>query len=202
MKIINLLVMLSLTVFGIEQKQEGVGWLDIFSYDDASHKPRVLIIGDSIVRQYAGKVKSDINTKYTLTRLSTSKSICSPHYMKQLSVAMTQKYKLILVNNGLHDFHSSNKQYNKCFQDTIVFLEKVNPKSKIMLITTTGVKGNKERESIVIQRNQELQKLSQIFDLYAEVQGNQYLWKDAYHFKSGGINLLSNKITKSILEAK
>lgn len=190
-KIVIFITLICISIFGIEQKQEGVGWLDIFSWDDGSHKPRILIIGDSIVRQYAFRVKNGLQDKRTVTRLSTSKSICSPYYLDQLSIAMTQPYAIILINNGLHDFSSSNETYEKCFSETIKFLKRTNPKSKIILLTTTGVHDIEKRELIVISRNKSLYKVAKEhnlsgIDLYSVVHGKDELWKDHYHFKPGG----------------
>jgi len=169
-----LIILVSISLFGIEQKQEGVGWLDVFSYNDGSKKPRVLIIGDSIVRQYANSVRNKIKSKYTLTRLSTSKSICSKNYIQHLSIAMTQEYKLILINNGLHDFGSSNLRYEECYEKSLNYIKSVNKNSKIMLLTTTGVNSIDGREKVVIERNISLRKIAfkykvSIVDLYATV---------------------------------
>ena len=146
-------VLLHNILFAVEQKQEGVGWLDIFSYDESSKKPRVLIIGDSIVRQYADTVRNGLKNKYLITRLSSSKSICSPQYIKQIDIAMTQPYEIILINNGLHDFSSTSNQYEKSYLKVINYLFESNPKSQIMLVSTTGVLGNIKRNDIVQQRN-------------------------------------------------
>lgn len=191
MRKMMLILLVSVSLFAIEQKQEGVGWLDIFSYDDSSKNKRVLIIGDSIVRQYANNVKKELKGKYTITRLSTSKSICSKHFINQLAVAMTQPYSIILINNGLHDFFATNDEYKQCYKKSIDYLLHTNPNAKVMLVTTTGVKGINEREKIVQKRNISLREISQIYklpivDLYTEVHGKNELWKDAYHFKMGG----------------
>lgn len=204
-KILLLLFSLSIALLAFEQKQEGVGWLDIFSYNENSNKPRILIIGDSIVRQYAGKLKDGIKNVATLTRFSTSKSICSPYYIDQLSIAMTQQYKIILINNGLHDFHSTNTEYEKCYSKAIEFLKTKNPEAKIILMTTTGVHKIPKREKIVIERNKTLYNLAKkyqlpVIDLYSIVHNKNYLWKDHYHFKKEGVNLLSKKVIEVILK--
>jgi len=201
-----LIILVSISLFGIEQKQEGVGWLDVFSYNDGSKKPRILIIGDSIVRQYAHLVKEKIKDKYSLTRLSTSKSICSKEFINQLSVAFTQNYDKILINNGLHDFTSSNKQYEKCYIDSLNYIIETNPNSEIMLLTTTGVNGIANREKIVIQRNISLNTLSEkyklnIIDLYSVVHGKKELWRDAYHFELGGGKSSCKQSSRSYLES-
>ncbi len=191
MKKLFIVILFTISLFAIEQKQEGVGWLDIFSYDDSSKKPRILIIGDSIVRQYTASVRNKLKTRYTFTRLSTSKSICSSEYLGRLSIAMTQPYRIILINNGLHDFTSSDNAYENSYKKTINFLIKSNPKSQIMLLTTTNVLGNKKRNNIVVKRNKILKKLSKIYnlpyiDLYSVVHLQKKLHKDAYHFTGGG----------------
>ena len=205
MKKILILLSLSISLFAVEQKQEGVGWLDVFSYNENSKKPRVLLIGDSIVRQYIDPVRSGLKNKYIITRLSTSKSICSSQYIKQLDIAMTQPYDIILINNGLHDFLSSNNKYEKCYLKVIHYLFKTNPKSKIMLISTTGVRGNKKRNDIVIQRNKSLKKISKTYhlsyiDLYSIIDGKDELFKDTYHYKIEGVDLLAKKMISSILQ--
>lgn len=189
-KLITLLLILSISLFAIEQKQEGVGWLDIFAYDENSKKPRVLLIGDSIISQYAHKIREVLSNK-SITRFSTSKSICAKYYINQLSIAMTQPYEIILINNGLHDFYSTNTQYEKCYKKTLDYSRKTNPNSTIMLVSTTPVKGIKERNDIVVQRNQSLKKLSKTFnlpyiDLYSLLKDKYELYRDAYHHTEEG----------------
>jgi len=191
MKKIIIMFVLSLSLFAIEQKQEGVGWLDIFSYDESSTKERVLLIGDSIVRQYINSVRNGIKDKYTVTRLSTSKSICSSQYINQLSIAMTQRYKIILINNGLHDFSATNEEYEECYKKSLDYIVKENLTSTIVLVNTTGVNGIKTRNDIVIQRNRSLLKLANLYkfnylNLYSIVEGQKELWSDNYHYKEGG----------------
>lgn len=185
-----MLLCLSMTLFAVEQKLEGVGWLDVFTYNEGSKQKRVLLIGDSIVRQYAESVRNGVKDKYVVTRLSTSKSICSSQYLEQLAIAMQEPYEIILINNGLHDFGATNEEYYECFKKSLNYLMRKNPTSTIVLVSTTGVNGIKSRNDIVIERNISLKKLSRLYgisfvDLYSVVNG-KLLWRDACHFNRGG----------------
>ncbi len=199
-------MLLIIQLFATEQRYEGVGWLDIFSYEDDSKHPHLLLIGDSIVKQYADGVAEELKGKMSVTRFSTSKSICSSQYLPQLSIALTQNYQLILINNGLHDFESSNDTYKQCFKKTLDYLRKKMPHSTILLVATTGVKGDLERNKIVRQRNSKLKELSEHYnmpyiDLYSLTKNKSFLWQDAYHFTKRGVRLLKNKIVFEIIKA-
>lgn len=205
-KIILFIFLITIAASAIEQKQEGVGWLDIFAYDENSKLDRILLIGDSIVNQYAERVRNQLKGHYILTRFSTSKSICSNQFLKQLDLTMDQKYAMIFINNGLHAFSSTDKEYKKCFKQTLDYLIEKNPKSEIFLVATTPVKNYLTRDSIVRSRNRILKELSKKYgigfvDLYSTVSGKS-VHMDKYHFRKRGVRLLSEKIIITILNRK
>ena len=84
-------------------------WCDEALSDDL---PRVLLIGDSITRQYQDRVRELLRGKCYVDYFSSSYAADSPLYKTLIKAFIRDsKYSVIHFNNGLHGFHIGKSAY-------------------------------------------------------------------------------------------
>src|SRR5215475_8352883 len=65
--------------------REAIEWCDVWiSHSNETNFPRVLLIGDSIVRDYYPEVEKRLEGKAYVGRLSTSRFIADPVLLKEI----------------------------------------------------------------------------------------------------------------------
>ena len=85
--------------------RESIEWCDIWiSHANETNLPRVLLIGDSIVRDYYPEVEKQLTGKAFVARLSTSRFVADPVLLKEIELVLEgTKFDVIHFNNGMHD---------------------------------------------------------------------------------------------------
>ena len=69
--------------------REAIEWCDIWiSHANETNLPRVLLIGDSIVRDYYPEVEKRLAGKAFVARLSTSRFVADPVLHKEIEVVL------------------------------------------------------------------------------------------------------------------
>src|SRR6478736_8095079 len=93
--------------------REAIEWCDIWiSHANETNLPRVLLIGDSIVRDYYPEVEKGLAGKAFVGRLATSRFVADPVLLKEIeSVLSGAKFDVILFNNGMHGWQHSELEY-------------------------------------------------------------------------------------------
>ena len=84
--------------------REAIEWCDIWiSHANETNLPRVLLIGDSITRDYYSEVEKHLDGKAYVGRLATSRFIGDPVLLSEIkSVLDGAKFDVIHFNNGMH----------------------------------------------------------------------------------------------------
>ena len=165
---------------------------------------RILYIGDSI----------SCGTRHCITALSSSEIVCdgfgtskgidNPFFIPSLELFMKQQNKCdaILFNNGLHGWHLSNEEYEKYYEELLLFLLKA--KKPIYILLTTDDLANPSRIETIVARNKIAASLAQkynlpVIDLYTvAINNSEYHIPDGVHFNAEGYNLLAKCILESI----
>lgn len=182
-------------------------WCDEAPSDDL---PRVLLIGDSITRQYQDRVRELLRGKCYVDYFSSSYAVDSPIYQTLIKAFVgDSKYAIIHFNNGLHGFHIGKSTYKSQLKKLL----KTFPNDcKVILANTTFVfeEGNVIPDKMwgkrVSERNLAIAELSEEFgfpidNLYSvsrTIDSNGRS-NDGTHFKEEGIDILANNVVKSIL---
>ena len=172
--------------------------------------PRVLLIGDSITRQYQDRVRELLRGKCYVDYFSSSYAVDSPIYQTLIKAFVgDSKYAIIHFNNGLHGFHIGKSTYKSRLKKLL----KTFPNDcKVILANTTFVfeEGNVISDKMwgkrVSERNVAIAELSEEFsfpidNLYSvsrTIDSNGRS-NDGTHFKEEGIDILANNVVKSIL---
>src|SRR5580658_9892873 len=84
--------------------REAIEWCDIWiSHANETNLPRVLLIGDSIVRDYYPEVEKHLAGKAFVARLATSRFVADPVLLKEIALVLDNtKFDIVHFNNGMH----------------------------------------------------------------------------------------------------
>src|SRR5882724_12139978 len=95
--------------------RESIEWCDIWiSHANETNLPRVLLIGDSIAREYYSEVEKRLAGKAFVARLATSRFAADPVLLMEVELVLDQtKFDVILFNNGMHGWQHSEEEYQK-----------------------------------------------------------------------------------------
>lgn len=184
-------------------KLERYEWCD-FWWEEAekNNKPRVLLIGDSITRAYRPIVNELIKEKAYVDMLATSKALDNPSLKLEINYILNHenfRYKVIHFNNGLHGWHLSEEEYEKCLDEVVNHIIKNVKDAKIVLALSTPVTRDGiveeidwETTSKVLARNKAMERIAEKYnllvdDLYNPMYGkSEYRVKDGYHYNEMG----------------
>ena len=84
--------------------REAIEWCDIWiTHANETNLPRVLLIGDSIVRDYYPEVEKRLAGKAFVGRLATSRFVADAVLLKEIETVLDgTKFDVIVFNNGMH----------------------------------------------------------------------------------------------------
>jgi hypothetical protein len=194
--------------------KESIEWCDIWiSHANETNLPRVLLIGDSISRDYYPSVEKRLEGKAYVGRLSTSAFISDPILLKEIKMVLTEyKFDVIHFNNGMHGWQHSEKEYEKAFPKFLKTIQKYAPNAKLIWANTTPLKaspnlppGNDTQatDERIAARNAIALKFVQaagipVDDLNSLVRGHPEFHSDNVHFNSHGVDLEAVQVTAEI----
>jgi len=190
--------------------REFIEWCDIWiSHANETNLPRVLLIGDSIARDYYPEVEKRLAGKAFVARLATSRFVADPVLLKEIeSVLEGVKFDVVQFNNGMHGWQHSEAEYRKAFPKLIKTIRAHAPKASLIWATTTplrdgkGVTGDTKAEysdQRVAARNAiaaEIVTAQKIpaNDLNAPMRGHPEYHSDNVHFNTQGTQILAAQV--------
>ena len=151
----NLLLPLSIVVgfgtdlAGAERKsspsRESIEWCDIWiSHANETNLPRVLLIGDSIARDYYPEVEKQLAGKAFVARLATSRFVADPVLLKEIELVLSDaQFDIVLFNNGMHGWQHTETEYQNGLPKFIKAIRTHAPKAKLIWATTTPLRDGK-----------------------------------------------------------
>src|SRR5437016_2989959 len=143
--ILSLLLPLSIAA-AAPPSREAIEWCDIWiSHANESKLPRVLLIGDSIARDYYPEVEKRLAGKAFVARLATSRFVADPVLLKEIDLVLDgTKFDVIHFNNGMHGWQHSEEAYRKAFPKLIKTIRAHAPKASLIWATTTPLRDGKD----------------------------------------------------------
>ena len=180
---------------------EPIEWVNYWVENNQAAQ-RMLVIGDSVARQFRKMLKKQLKDKYAIDLIATS---CYPGLNQCLKIiedffVCDLEYEYIIVNLGAHHGYNystyNNKEEEKRFTQSIVkifqFLE--NRCSQLLVLSGTPESAHYNKNNLEIQkRNGILQnicdKKSQYLyiDLYEQMEKENFEYIDAWcHFREDG----------------
>lgn len=108
-----------------------------------SKLPNVLLVGDSITRNYYPEVQRQLNHVANVYLMATSASVGDPRLPRQLaefSAVESVSFKVVHFNNGMHGWAYSEADYRAAFPSFLAALHAMAPGASFIWATTTPVK--------------------------------------------------------------
>jgi hypothetical protein len=110
-----------------------------------SNLPNVLLVGDSITRNYYPEVQRQLSHVANVYLMATSASVGDPRLPRQLaefSVTEDVSFKVVHFNNGMHGWTYSEEDYRAAFPAFLTALHAMAPGASFIWATTTPVKAD------------------------------------------------------------
>jgi len=197
--------------------REAIEWCDIWiPHANETNLPRVLVIGDSIVRDYYPEIEKRFAEEAFVARLATSRFVADPVLHKEIELVLEgTKFDIIVFNNGMHGWQHSEAKYREAFPKIIKTIRAHAPKARLIWATTTslrdgnGVTGDTKAEysdERIAARNAlavEVVAAQNIHtvDLNAAVRSRPELHSDNVHFNSTGNQILAAQVCAAVAES-
>lgn len=194
---------------------ERIEWSDVWVVDaDRDELPRVLLVGDSIVKGYYDSVSRALEGKASVARYATSKFMGNPDYLAELEILLKgYDFDVIHINNGLHGWGYTEEQYRESFPAMLESLKKCAPDAKVIWGMSTPIRKSDdlsqldEKDARVVERNRIAGEIMAeheipVDDLYALVVDHpEYFSQDGVHFSEQGRNAQGQQVAAMVEEA-
>jgi hypothetical protein len=129
-------------------KLEEIEWTWEVRPDAADPKlPNVLLLGDSITRNYFPEVKRQLNGVANVYLMATSTSLGDPrlpHQIEEFAQAEAVTFRVVHFNNGMHGWIYTEQEYQAAFPSLLLELRAIAPKASFIWANTTPVKKDKD----------------------------------------------------------
>ncbi|HEY3333487.1 MAG TPA: SGNH/GDSL hydrolase family protein [Capsulimonadaceae bacterium] len=192
--------------------REGIEWTDAWIVDgNGTTLPRVLLIGDSITRQYYATVAQGLRGTASVSRVSTSRSVGDPGLVDELAPTLkAYKWDIVHFNNGMHGWGYTEDEYKKAYPDVIAAIAKLAPGAKIIIALTTPIVDGPDKSTAnprtdrVIARNAAASAFAAsknlpVDDLFAIANGHpEYFDGGGIHFNPTGVPLEGAQVVAAI----
>ena len=198
----------------LDARRESIEWCDIWiSHANETNLPRVLLIGDSISRDYYSTVERLLSDKAYVGRLSSSAFLADPVLAQQIKMTLTStRFDVILFNNGMHGWQHTEDEYRRAFPQLLETLHRYAPRAKLIWASTTPLKNSpaepaehshEATDKRIAARNFIALKFVQgkgipVEDLYSLMSGHPEFHSDNFHFNERGIALQATQVAAQI----
>lgn len=169
-------------------------WWEQAEKDD---RPRVLLVGDSIVCGYRDNVQKELEGKMYVDRYATSRFASDPFFRQELAMYLHAfPYDVIHFNHGLHGLDFPLDEYIYYYEEALKEAMKASKRVIVTLSTPITENGNPKefsaQNTIVLERNEAVKKLAEKYglpvdNLYTPMEGHpEYRVDDGFHYNELG----------------
>jgi len=174
--------------------------------------PNVLLLGDSITRNYYPAVARRLAGKANVFLLATSTSVGDPRLgpeIMQFSSMEAVHFSVVHFNNGMHGWAYTEPQYRAAFPGLFQTLRSMWPRAKLIWATTTPVRPDAKTGATnprIDERNAIALSLIHgsdiaIDDEHALMLKHADLYQDAVHFNEEGAEIQASQVAAGIQAA-
>jgi hypothetical protein len=172
--------------------------------------PNVLLLGDSISRNYFPQVTKDLAGVANVYLMSSSTSVGDPRLPPQIREFAAMEhvpFRIVHFNNGMHGWDYSEAQYKVAFPEFLRTVQSlVGKNSALIWATTTPVKPqafNGATNNRVDARNTIARSFIDavhipVDDQHTLMMRHQDLYQDTVHFNTVGSNLMGDQAAAMI----
>lgn len=212
---LSLLVQSNLSAQASDSRPEETEWTWEVRPAHADPKlPNVLLVGDSITRNYYPEVKKILADTANVYLFAASTSLGDPRLnrqMKEFAALEAVRFTVVHFNNGMHGWTYSEAEYEAAFPNYLATLRSIAPGAIFLWATTTPVKKDDvsgPANSRVEARNRIVQKIVAaaaipIDDQHELMTHHLDLYEDNVHFNPAGAMIQGQQaaaiIRKSLL---
>lgn len=210
---VALLALMVMTVFcshafGIRSKPEQIEWTWEVRPEHPNDKlPNVLLVGDSITRNYFPEVQRKLGNVANVYLMASSICVGDPRLPQELkSFAKMEnvRFRVVHFNNGMHGWDYTESQYTAAFPEYLAALHSIAPGATFIWATTTPVKKDTQpgpTNARIDARNAIALKFVRgmaIDDQHALMSKYRDLYQDNVHFNTQGSNLGGDQAAATI----
>jgi len=199
-------LLFSLLLFREAFGREGTEWMTAYWYNaNSSELPRILLVGDSIVKGYEQTVFRKLAGVAYVSFYATSKSVTDPSYLKELTYILEQfDYKVIQLNNGLHSLGDNPQQWRESLVAAVKLIREKSPGARIVWASSTPLKDSglteKVRKLNEIARSVMTEQGIPVLDLFGLMDplDRTSYWTDTYHFNKPAIEIQGDSVSNNL----
>jgi lysophospholipase L1-like esterase len=172
--------------------------------------PNVLLLGDSLSRNYFPQVTKDLAGVANVYLMASSTSVGDPRLPQQIREFAAMEhvpFRIIHFNNGMHGWDYTEAQYKAAFPEFLRTVRSLVAKNSALIwATTTPVKPgafNGATNSRVDARNIVARSFVDalhipVDDQHSLMMRHQDLYQDTVHFNTAGSNLMGDQVAAMI----
>lgn len=177
--------------------------------------PNVLLLGDSITRNYFPEVTKDLSGIANVYLLASSTSVGDPrlpHQIAEFASLQGVSFAVVHFNNGLHGWGYTKAQFKSGFPIFLQAIRALPGRGKLIWTTITPVKPEAsngatnpriDARNAIAQAFIESEKIL-VDDQHALMTQHADLYEDAFHFNKAGSAIMGGQaaaIIKNALES-
>lgn len=171
--------------------------------------PNVLLVGDSITRNYYPEVQRQLADVANVYRFAASTCVGDPrlpHQLAEFAAMEAVPFKVVHFNNGMHGWIYSEEEYKAAFPSYLRTLHKIAPKASFIWATITPGRAD-EKPGPTNARIEGRNKIARSFitdkgiqvdDQYALMTHHADLHEDNVHFNVAGAAIQGKQVAQSI----
>jgi hypothetical protein len=175
--------------------------------------PNVLLLGDSITRNYYPQVTKDLAGTANVYLMAVSTSVGDPrlpHQIAEFAAMENVQFRVVHFNNGMHGWGYTEPQYKAAFPSLLASVRSLTEKDgRLIWANTTPVKANAFNGATnprIDERNEIAKDQVQaagipIDDQHTLMTHHLDLYEDTVHFGPAGAAIMGDQAAKSIQTA-
>lgn len=183
--------------------QENIDWSDFVAFNASDKKsPRVLLIGDSIVRGFQSDLQEELK-KDGVNVSAWASSMCAsdPDYIYALNLALEEgDFDIVGFHNGGHLHIPSWKERKAHIVNALNFVKAKAPSKKIFLMSRTPLKDSRKIDDAALYEISKEMDLP-IVDFQSAMRGldrNACWADDGVHFKPEGTKFQASIVAEIV----
>jgi hypothetical protein len=172
--------------------------------------PNVLLVGDSISRNYFPQVTQDLKGVANVYLMASSICVGDPRLPSELvSFAKMEgvRFRVVHFNNGMHGWDYSEAEYEAGFSPYLAALHQIAPGARFVWATTTPVRRDKEpgpTNARIDARNAIATTFTQgmaVDDQHSLMAKHADLYQDDVHFNDEGSRIAGDAAAEAVRHA-
>jgi len=191
-------------------RPEVVEWAWAVRPSQVDHQlPNVLLVGDSITRNYFPEVQRELSGRANVYLFAASTSLGDSRLdiqLNEFAALEGVKFSVIHFNNGMHGWSYTEKEYAAFFPSYVATLRKIASGAHLIWASTTPVKKDDplgpSNKRIKARNAEALQivhhDLIAFDDQYTLMLRYPNLYLDDIHFNPGGSSLQGRQVVSTI----